>query len=132
VTELCNTESGNRTRLRIPTHDERVLALLSDGKPHDHHQLYALGVIAHSRVASLRKKGHVIEQHRDGENYVYRLLNAQPSDATPLGVGCVGTAGCALSGPKTHPDRPLLPADHRGALTGASGGAAQLALDVAA
>ena len=38
------------------THNARVLALLSDGKPHTHHELYALGVVAHSRVSDLRKR----------------------------------------------------------------------------
>lgn len=42
------------------THCERVLELLSDGREHSHHELYALNVVAHSRVAELRKRGHVI------------------------------------------------------------------------
>lgn len=55
------------------THDERVLELLSDGEPHSHHELYQLYVIAHSRVASLRKKGHVIECWREDDTYYYQL-----------------------------------------------------------
>jgi hypothetical protein len=60
------------------THTARVLALLSDGKPHTHHELYALGVIAHSRVADLRKQGHVIAcwtaKDNDERVSVYQLV----------------------------------------------------------
>ncbi len=62
------------------THNARVLALLSDGLPHTHHELYQLHVIAHSRVADLRKQGHRIEQWRDGDNYVYRLVDQGHDD----------------------------------------------------
>lgn len=58
------------------THNERVLQLLSDGKPHSHHELYALHVIAHSRVSELRKRGHRIDQWRDGDQYLYQLKDA--------------------------------------------------------
>lgn len=57
------------------THNERVLALLKDGRPHSHHELYALHVVAHSRVSDLRKQGHDIEQWREGDLYLYRLLD---------------------------------------------------------
>ena len=60
------------------THNERVLGLLSDGKPHTHHEGYALGVILHSRVADLRKRGHVIRAWREDDTYFYQL------DSTPL------------------------------------------------
>ncbi len=61
------------------THNQRVLALLSDGYPHTHHELYALNVIGHSRVAELRKQGHDIvswsEEGPDGErDYLYQLV----------------------------------------------------------
>lgn len=56
------------------THNERVLHLLRDGKPHTHHELYALHVIAHSRISDLRRDGHVIESWRDGDSYLYRLV----------------------------------------------------------
>ncbi len=65
------------------THCDRVLDLLSDGQPHTHHELYALGVIAHSRVADLRRKGHAIDHWRETVNgetvSVYRLLPGQMS-----------------------------------------------------
>jgi hypothetical protein len=63
------------------THCDRVLALLSDGEPHDHHSLYALNVIAHSRVSELRKRGHTIEMWREDDLYFYRLLSE--GQATP-------------------------------------------------
>lgn len=65
------------------THDAKVLALLSDGKPHTHHELYALHVIAHSRVSSLRAKGHLIEAWRDGDDYLYQLVSATPRGGEP-------------------------------------------------
>jgi len=62
------------------THCEKVLTLLSDGKPHTHHELYRLGVIAHSRVADLRRKGHNIAcwtAREHGENVsVYQLVGS--------------------------------------------------------
>jgi len=61
------------------THNERVLRLLSDGRPHTHHELYDLHVVAHSRISDLRKRGHVIESWRDGDNYVYQLSPTQLS-----------------------------------------------------
>lgn len=63
------------------THDDRVLALLSDGEPHSHHELYQLRVVAHSRVASLRRKGFVIECWREDDLYLYRLVGER--DASP-------------------------------------------------
>lgn len=56
------------------THKQRVLALLSDGQPHTHHELYRLGCVAHSRVSDLRRDGHEIHQWRDGDNYFYKLV----------------------------------------------------------
>lgn len=60
------------------THNEKVLALLSDGKPHTHHEIYGLYVIGHSRISDLRKRGHIIESWRDGDNYVYQLCSEGP------------------------------------------------------
>jgi len=68
------------------THNEKVLALLSDGKIHDHHELYGLHVVAHSRISDLRAKGHKIEAWRDGALHLYRLSSTDP--ATPLGETC--------------------------------------------
>ncbi len=90
------------------THNERVLQLLSDGKPHTHHELYALHVIAHSRVADLRRQGHTIEQWHEGDNYMYRLLNqaredsgakdeAPPITASPMAAGLIEQTGGQLA-----------------------------------
>lgn len=68
------------------THNERVLALLSDRQPHSHHEIYGLFVIGHSRIADLRKRGHVIESWRDGDDYMYRLSSpcaGDPSGSLP-------------------------------------------------
>lgn len=54
---------------------ERVLHALSDGEWHDHLSLYRLGVVLHSRISDLRKRGHHIETRRNGDHYLYRLLN---------------------------------------------------------
>jgi hypothetical protein len=62
------------------THNAKVLALLSDGQPHDHHSLYALNVIAHSRISELRKRGHTIEMWREDDLYFYRLLSGETVD----------------------------------------------------
>lgn len=59
----------------MATHNEKVLALLSDGQPHSHHELYALHVIAHSRVSDLRKQGHRIAQWRHEDLYLYQLVD---------------------------------------------------------
>lgn len=63
------------------THNARVLALLSDGKPHSHIELYDLHVIAHSRVSDLRAKGHAIESWREGDLYLYRLEEVEHHEA---------------------------------------------------
>lgn len=65
---------------RSMTHNERVLELLSDGRPHTHHELYGLHVVAHSRVSDLRKQGFDIRQWRDGDSYLYLLV--KPDGAT--------------------------------------------------
>jgi hypothetical protein len=57
------------------THNQRVLELLSDGEPHSHLELYDLRVIAHSRVAALRKQGHTIECWRADGLHWYRLTD---------------------------------------------------------
>lgn len=68
---------------------DRVLAILSDGEPHMHHEFYGWCVL-HSRVSDLRRRGHVIhawrESHPNGTRYWYRLL-ASPSAEAPLTEG---------------------------------------------
>jgi hypothetical protein len=66
-------------RAKRPSQCERILDLLSDGRFHSHHELYALGCIAHSRLAELRERGHAIEQRRVTVNgrpvWEYRLTS---------------------------------------------------------
>lgn len=65
------------------THNERVLALLSDGEPHSHRELYGLYVIAHSRISDLRKRGHSISMWREGDDYMYQLCPEEPCAPSP-------------------------------------------------
>lgn len=83
------------------THNERVLQLLSDGEPHSHHELYDLRVVAHSRVSSLRKQGHVIEHWVEAGLHWYRLLGG-------LSDGC-GTG--VPQSPEGHPASPAAVAE---------------------
>lgn len=71
------------------THDQKVLALLSDRQPHSHTEIYGLHVVGHSRVASLRSKGYGIEQYRDGDDYMY-LLVSTPEEAASAAAASSG------------------------------------------
>lgn len=67
------------------THCDRLLAALADRRWHGHRELYALGMIVHSRVADLRRKGYQVEQRRDGDDYLYRLAAVpEPPSPAPL------------------------------------------------
>lgn len=55
------------------THKQAVLQLLSDRKPHSHHELYGLGCVAHSRISDLRRDGYRIDQWREDGVYLYQL-----------------------------------------------------------
>lgn len=105
------------------THCEKVLALLQsrDGWV-SHHELYDLGVIAHSRVSNLRKRGHVIDVRRVEDmvgnvTYQYRLLRAASSDdlvSPPLVVmsgGADGTFGEAARSTDPLAPAPITAAD---------------------
>lgn len=74
---------------------DRVLHRLQQG-PASHLELYALGVVAHSRISDLRKRGHHIEQTRDGDLYIYRLLSEEVVEAHPCPCP---PATSSLSGP---------------------------------
>lgn len=75
------------------THAERVLQLLADGKPHSHLEGYRLGVMLHSRVADLRKKGHRIECWRDGDQYLYQLQGPSPISPPSLTTPTAAVVG---------------------------------------
>jgi hypothetical protein len=66
------------------THNAKVLALLSDGRPHSHLEVYDLRVVCHSRVSALRKLGHKIECSREGSLYWYTLLPQAAPEHLPL------------------------------------------------
>jgi hypothetical protein len=99
------------------THCARLLAVLQDGQPHDHLSLYRLGMIVHSRVSDLRKRGHLISQWRDGDTYYYQLL-PEPGAGEPRPGAHTGTA----DGTSRAPIR---------ARAGASPAPAQLTLEAA-
>lgn len=117
-------------RGKTPTHNEKVLALLADGRPHTHHELYALHVIGHSRVNDLRKRGYQIDQWREGDVYLYQLTSTnggrgpaaadncgsaptptaetvaplrEPSVESPSACRDDGTADGSLSGDESSP-----------------------------
>lgn len=68
------------------THKQKVLRLLSDHKPHSHHELYDLHVIGHSRISDLRRDGHKIDQWREDGHYWYRLVALGEAPETPAGA----------------------------------------------
>lgn len=80
------------------TDKARLLALLSDGKPHSHKEAYRLGLMAHSRAADLRADGHDIRVWREGGVYLYQLASVASTagaDDSPSAVGGAPTASGA-------------------------------------
>lgn len=85
---LAGTDPGRGKGDGLVTHTQQVLALLSDRQPHSHHEMYELRVMAHSRVADLRRMGYTVECWREHGIYWYRLLDdgcqANGADESPL------------------------------------------------
>lgn len=83
------------------THKQRILELLRDGRPHTHHELYALGCVAHSRISDLRNDGYTIECWRDGDDSVYQLGSALDEASSfspdPVSSGAAPVRGDASS-----------------------------------
>lgn len=85
--------------MKRPTHCDRLLAVLSDGRPRTHRELYRLGMVVHSRISELRKRGHEIAQWRATEGgepvYVYQLLppGREPKAGHPASRATVSQAG---------------------------------------
>lgn len=87
------------------SHNQRVLEALRTG-PQTSHALYNLGLIAHSRISSLRAQGHVIECRRvPGEKrsslaYEYTLVSSplDESPRKPAPVGGIDGRGLSSSG----------------------------------
>jgi hypothetical protein len=92
------------------THCERVLELLADGREHNHHELYALNVVAHSRVAELRSRGHVITcetqvDHVTHERVsVYRLVSSPRADVVLAADTASASEGEPLRPPAGEPN----------------------------
>ncbi len=81
----------------------RLLELLSDGKPHTARECYALGVMVHSRVADLRKRGHVIRCESipgktGADGYQYRLEPLEGAATTPAAPSSGLVADASLLG----------------------------------
>jgi hypothetical protein len=79
---------GPVTTRRRPSGCERILQLLADGRWHSTYELQVgLGVMAHSRVSDLRKRGYLIETRRtSGEGLhanEYRLVAAPDETTAP-------------------------------------------------
>lgn len=85
------------------THNQRVLDLLSDGEPHSHLELYDLRVIAHSRVAALRKRGHTIECWRADGLHWYRLADGGLSGSVRVAATRVDAPAIANTGGSAEP-----------------------------
>ena len=104
-------------RAGTPTHKQRVLMLLSDGRPHRSSEGYRLGVMLHSRVADLRRDGHVIECHRDGPDYVYQLKQESlvPAAADHQATGPQPTASSTAAAETNEPVQVPLFTQPRGA-----------------
>jgi hypothetical protein len=77
------------------THCDQLLQVLSDGRPHDHRQLYALGMVVHSRVNDLRSKGHTILCWREGDTSFYQYVSELTERVTVAnpGVAAVRSSG---------------------------------------
>jgi hypothetical protein len=100
------------------TGKERILEVLSDGLPHSHRELYRLGVMAHSRVADLRKDGHNISCWWEDHQYFYRLEQRLLESATVDGLSPVADSSGRPAGASASP------------LGGGAAAAAQLVLPV--
>ena len=95
--------------MEVVTHKQAVLQLLSDHKPHSHHELYGLGCVAHSRISDLRRDGHVIEAWREDGLYLYQLKgrleegstvrDGAPSSSTPSNPVCAAVASPSAVSP---------------------------------
>lgn len=81
------------------THKQAVLRLLSDRKPHTHHELYQLGCVAHSRISDLRKDGHKIKQWRKDGAYLYQLVDTLDEPRSLVRDGARGSSSVPASAP---------------------------------
>ena len=92
------------------THKQAVLKLLSDRKPHSHHELYGLGCVAHPRVSDLRRDGYLIDQWREDGLYLYQLKGRLEEAAASVEVvrdDSRSTAASSSTPPNPATDIPL-------------------------
>lgn len=112
-----------------PTDADRLLAVLSDGRAHSHLELYALGMIVHSRVADLRKRGHEIrhwqESHPNGRRHYYQLIGPLAEREAVVPVVSPSASGSVLDEQGFIPG--ASPACHAGAHDDGSTGEGQAA-----
>ena len=104
--------------MKRPSQNARILELLSGGDWIDHHRLYEIGCVAHSRIAELRARGHEIEQRRvtvGGKPvWEYRLAGEVEEGAARPGE-CSSVSG--TSAPSSTSSFPYLGADTTEQLT---------------
>lgn len=86
------------------THKQAVLKLLSDRKPHSHHELYGLGCVAHSRISDLRRDGWTIRQWREDGLYLYQLNGLLEEAAASVAAVRDGSSSTEASS-STPPNR---------------------------
>ena len=112
-----SSQAVPRRQAGTPTHKERVLMLLSDGRPHRSSEGYRLGVMLHSRVADLRRDGHLIECWNEGRDYVYQLKGSLvPPAPAPKATGPQPDASSSGAGETNEPEQmPLFTPPRRGA-----------------
>lgn len=126
---LASTPRGTRGNRLTDT--DRLLAVLADGRPHNHLELYGLNMIVHSRVADLRKRGHDVrswrESHPNGPRYWYELVGAPLTDgeSSREGRGSSSVSGSVLD--EQGPIPGGSPACHAGAHDDGSTGEGQAA-----
>jgi hypothetical protein len=79
-----------RDKTAQPSQSQRILSLLGDHRWHTHRELYALGCVAHSRLADLRKRGYEIEKRHhvtNGETiYEYRLPDGEVEEGASVAL----------------------------------------------
>jgi hypothetical protein len=91
------------------THADKVLRLLSDGEPHSHMEGYRLGVMLHSRVADLRKRGYEIKCWHENGLYLYQLFGTVGTVQTPGETAATAAASGPPASRPSPPERSLAP-----------------------
>ena len=94
----------------MATDCERVLAALRTG-PKSAAELYELRCIVHSRIADLRRKGHVITCERVGNDgarsYRYTLLSEADGERLPSESAALSASLSGVRRNTPQPNRPV-------------------------